>query len=142
MVLISCIFLFKQKKLGVCVGSPKPDVSWYFNDVVLQETNTIKIHSNGTLVMENSGEENSGVYRCQAKNSFGVVSASANVEFNGEYVFIGFCCFFVKFLFGLVRFEHKHDPYSSLLAKMFLCAFITIRFLFFKHVTNFVLACK
>lgn len=58
------------------LGFPVPQITWYLNDSAFL--------TNGSLVEINSASklEHEGLYRCEAKNPAGTVSASAHVTVN------------------------------------------------------------
>lgn len=76
-------------------GMPTPQITWYFNgNAITQNTDRSHIHANGTLIINNPLVEDSGVYKCEAANYLGSISAIANVKVNGE---------FDKFIFNSTR---------------------------------------
>jgi hypothetical protein len=54
------------------IGSPKPDVTWYYNDKPADEISNIIILPNNTLLIWNVQFNNSGGYTCRANNSKGL----------------------------------------------------------------------
>jgi hypothetical protein len=69
----------------VAVGNPRPQISWSFNDEKLVDnTERVTIHENGTLVIHNPEEEDEGNYMCEATNYLGSISTVANYKINGK----------------------------------------------------------
>ncbi len=53
----------------------------------LKNESKIFVFVNGTLLINDASIGDLGVYRCQAVNLFGSVSANAEVQFYGELIF-------------------------------------------------------
>lgn len=66
----------------VAKGDPTPTISWYLEDNLLQWTNGIRVHPNGTLTIENPTVDDSGTYKCEATNYLGKETATAEVHVN------------------------------------------------------------
>lgn len=59
-------------------GLPKPQVSWYSNNIPLDgEENT-------NLILEELTDQEEGQYKCEARNSGGVAKAIINVTVDGK----------------------------------------------------------
>ena len=59
-------------------GFPVPQITWYLNDSTLSNNNSL------VEIVNAKKEDHEGVYRCEAKNPAGAVSASAVVTVNGK----------------------------------------------------------
>lgn len=74
-------------------GNPKPEVSWFREDVKIQndERATFKVQEAGRntfaviLELNDVVETDAGLYKVKAKNKYGEVSASINLNFSREY---------------------------------------------------------
>lgn len=65
---------------------PQPDVSWYKGDKRLRETKDIQLKSVGntyTLTIKDSNKDDSGNYRCEAKNDYGTSFKAFDVNVQG-----------------------------------------------------------
>ena len=79
-------------------GNPKPEVSWFREDVKIQndERATFKVQEEGRntfaviLELNDVVETDAGLYKVKAKNKYGEVSASINLNFSREYYSIYF----------------------------------------------------
>ena len=77
-------------------GNPKPEVSWFHEDVKIQndERATFKVQEEGRntyaviLELNDVVETDAGLYKVKAKNKYGEVSASINLNFSREYSFL------------------------------------------------------
>ena len=77
-------------------GNPKPEVSWFREDVKIQndERATFKVQEEGRntyaviLELNDVVETDAGLYKVKAKNKYGEVSASINLNFSREYSFL------------------------------------------------------
>lgn len=58
-------------------GLPKPEISWYHNDDLLDNNN------NSELRIEDAKIEDEGNYTCKAKNEYGQVAESFNIQITG-----------------------------------------------------------
>ena len=75
-------------------GSPKPEVTWFREDVKLTEDDrtVIRVTEDGRnqyaviLDLNDVVETDAGLYKVKAKNKFGEVSASINLNFSREYL--------------------------------------------------------
>jgi len=75
-------------------GIPLPDVTWYFNSVPVDETNTMKYMisemsfnptaKNSTLTVLGLESSNMGTYTCNAVNSFSSKSGSGLLTINSK----------------------------------------------------------
>lgn len=50
-------------------GSPEPTVSWWKDHVRVQNSSTIEVYNNGSLLIKNADEAVEGVYTCVAVTS-------------------------------------------------------------------------
>lgn len=67
------------------LGIPIPTITWSLNgNPLTQNTDRSHIYSNGTLIITNPLIEDAGVYKCEASNYLGSISAIANVKVNGK----------------------------------------------------------
>lgn len=82
-------------------GVPEPQILWYINGTPLsQSTETSRVHANGTLIIENPNANVSGIYKCEATNYLGTVSATADVRINGNSSFFFFYFYFTNLIFS------------------------------------------
>ena len=79
-----------------CVGEPVPDISWYFNDVMISVSyNSTKYliasrslnitTTENTLTVYNVTSSDVGTYTCNATNLVGNDSDSGHLYVNGEF---------------------------------------------------------
>jgi len=78
-------------------GKPIPTVTWYFNDGLLHETNTMKYTISmmslnittisNTLTVMNVVSSDMGTYTCNATNVISTDISSGVLTVNGEYYF-------------------------------------------------------
>ena len=74
-------------------GSPKPEVVWFNEDVKIvdDERTSIKVVEDGKnqfaviLELNDVVETDAGLYKVKAKNKYGEVSASINLNFSRKY---------------------------------------------------------
>ena len=74
-------------------GSPKPDVTWFREDIKIQNDSrtTFKVTEEAKntyaviLELNDVVESDAGLYKVKAKNKYGEVSASINLNFSREY---------------------------------------------------------
>lgn len=72
------------------VSSPKPDIAWFRGDVPVSESPRISINIKPgakniydvQLIIDDVEEEDEGLYKVKAKNKFGEVAASINLNFS------------------------------------------------------------
>ena len=77
-------------------GSPKPDVTWFREDVKIQNDSrtTFKVTEEAKntfaviLELNDVVETDAGLYKVKAKNMYGEVSASINLNFSRKYLII------------------------------------------------------
>ena len=75
-------------------GSPKPDVTWFREDIKIQNDSrtTFKVTEEAKntyaviLELNDVVETDAGLYKVKAKNKYGEVSASINLNFSREYL--------------------------------------------------------
>lgn len=66
-------------------GWPQPDIQWFVNGRELaQSTANQQLQANGSLVLLQPTQLTAGTYRCEARNSLGMVQATARIEVKGE----------------------------------------------------------
>ncbi len=70
------------------VGSPRPDVSWTFNDRPV-ERQRFDVAANGDLTLTGVVRGDAGTYRCTAANALGKITAAAQVRVLSEYILLG-----------------------------------------------------
>ncbi|XP_015240262.1 PREDICTED: muscle, skeletal receptor tyrosine-protein kinase [Cyprinodon variegatus] len=66
--------LIESKAVLPCVtlGNPKPDITWLKDDELIKISDRITILDYGALKIHRIQKEDAGVYRCVARNSFGL----------------------------------------------------------------------
>ncbi|KAK4877721.1 hypothetical protein RN001_010227 [Aquatica leii] len=69
------------------VGNPKPTITWSQNGISLSLSSRRFINSEGTLFIRPVQSDDYGTYRCEATNSYGRISATAEVLINVPPVF-------------------------------------------------------
>ena len=75
-------------------GHPQPEVSWFRQDEKINENDRTVIKTTETQVstymvvleLDEVVESDAGLYKIRAKNKFGEVSASINLNFSREYL--------------------------------------------------------
>ena len=98
-------------------GSPKPDVTWFREDIKIQNDSrtTFKVTEEAKntyaviLELNDVVETDAGLYKVKAKNKYGEVSASINLNFSREY----FSCN-ILIVGEFNSFPLKHFPKFSL----------------------------
>lgn len=92
------------------IGDPVPTISWYFNNVMINESDASKYHVSrsisgieiaSSLTVMNTQSFDAGIYTCEAKNFIGSVRSSGILTINGEYahVLLNQSCSGHKYLF-------------------------------------------
>ena len=79
-------------------GNPKPEVIWFREDIRIDEDGrtTISVNEDGKnqyaviLELNDVVETDAGLYKVKAKNKYGEVSASINLNFSRKYLHL-FC---------------------------------------------------
>ena len=66
-------------------GSPKPVVSWSKNGEPLESKGRVSISSDGTLTIKSTRAQDTGRYKCSAKNAIGETSEASSVYIRSEY---------------------------------------------------------
>ena len=74
-------------------ASPKPEIQWFRGDELVRESSRITITMRTgaknshdiQLILDDVEEEDAGLYKIKAKNKFGEVSASINLNFSRKY---------------------------------------------------------
>lgn len=68
----------------VVVGNPKPNVCWKNSSEIVTTRGRIEVFSNGSLKINNLLKSDDGsFFICEAKNSYGISTASATLHVNG-----------------------------------------------------------
>ena len=84
-------------------GEPVPSISWYFNGVMINVSNTSKYNVSNTLrettvtsslTITNANSCDVGTYTCQAKNIIGIDQSSGVLTVNGKH-----CCVIIYILY-------------------------------------------
>ena len=84
----------------VATGEPVPTISWYFNDVPVDVTDTVKYEivstisptsTQSVLRIRNVQSSDVGTYTCNATNLISSTTSSGVLTVNGEDYFI-MCC--------------------------------------------------
>lgn len=71
------------------IGDPEPELQWNKDGVVLQETDRIAFQrKKRTLVIRLLVEEDSGVYKCIARNTAGDVAATTKMSVFGMCIYL------------------------------------------------------
>ena len=68
-------------------GSPMPVVSWSKNGQPLASKGRISISGDGTLTVRNTRAQDTGRYKCSAKNAIGETSEASSVYIRCEYTY-------------------------------------------------------
>ena len=88
-------------------GEPVPVISWYFNDVMINVSNTSKYNVSDIineivitsyLTIINAQSTDVGTYFCHAENLIGIDRSSGALTINGNYVQKYICIFAVILL--------------------------------------------
>ena len=80
------------------VGEPVPDISWYFNGVMINVSDNSSKYmimsrslnittTENTLTVYNVTSSDVGTYTCQAENFIGIDRSSGILTVNGKFVF-------------------------------------------------------
>ncbi len=80
-------------------GCPQPSVAWYRGDSVIREDERTYVRVQEThrrtflvvLEVNDVVESDAGLYRVKAKNKFGEVAASINLNFSRKYLLLYYC---------------------------------------------------
>ena len=71
-------------------GSPKPVISWSKNGQRLESKGRVSISGDGTLTIKYTQAQDTGRYRCSAKNAVGETSAASSVFIRSKYSIFNF----------------------------------------------------
>lgn len=63
-------------------GEPQPHVSWSHNGVQLGPSPRLQLEPEGSLIIRNVQASDYGIYRCEAANYLGRISANAQIKIN------------------------------------------------------------
>ena len=96
-------------------GNPKPDVIWFREDIRIEEDGRtfIRVNEDGKnqysviLELNDVVETDAGLYKVKAKNKYGEVSASINLNFSRKYP--GFLLYLRKYGFAFL-----HSPQNDM----------------------------
>ena len=66
-------------------GSPKPVASWSKNGQPLESKGRVSISGDGTLTIRNTRAQDTGRYKCSAKNAIGETSEASSVYIRCKY---------------------------------------------------------
>jgi hypothetical protein len=74
--------LYGSDKKFFCevIGVPRPSVTWYKDDVELQENDKLSLISDGSLVLRDVTEIIDGMYTCLATNFEGEARSSLDIR--------------------------------------------------------------
>ncbi|KAK9877952.1 hypothetical protein WA026_020172 [Henosepilachna vigintioctopunctata] len=62
-------------------GLPKPQISWYKDNIQIQSSSRVSLSEDGTILsIGNVNKGDSGMYICRARNSFGSIEVAAEIE--------------------------------------------------------------
>ncbi|XP_076032052.1 proteoglycan-like sulfated glycoprotein papilin isoform X2 [Oratosquilla oratoria] len=67
-------------------GLPVPQVSWYRDNQQLQNSLKYQILDDNTLIITNTKDEDTGMYKCEAVNEYGRASSGKLITIEGIYV--------------------------------------------------------
>lgn len=59
-------------------GSPKPQVSWYKNEILLVDEESMN------LTLEEVSDKDEGLFKCEARNPAGVANGIINITIDGK----------------------------------------------------------
>ena len=65
-------------------GDPIPVITWYFQDLIIRNSSRYTVSRDGVLVIDSVTDDDSGQYKCVAKNEVGQKSADKNLLVVGE----------------------------------------------------------
>ncbi|XP_031442884.1 vascular endothelial growth factor receptor kdr-like [Clupea harengus] len=65
-------------------GVPRPNITWYKNDLPVVEGPGITLMAEGVLIIQRVKKEDEGMYECRASNDKGAVASSAVVRVVGD----------------------------------------------------------
>ena len=81
------------------IGEPTPTISWYFNDVMITESDKYSIYSGrvigraeNALTINNPETSDAGTYTCHAENIVGSDSSSGILTVNGKIHSYNYVC--------------------------------------------------
>ena len=82
-------------------GKPFPNISWYFNDIPINESDKHLIStkplnstsSNSTLTVKSVLSSDVGTYTCYATNEISTDASSGVLSVTGMVIFMCLCCF-------------------------------------------------
>ena len=66
-------------------GSPKPTVSWSKNGQPLESKDRVSISDDGAMTIKNTRTQDTGRYKCSAKNAVGETSEASSVYIRGNH---------------------------------------------------------
>lgn len=77
---------YRVEVVAVVKGNPKPTIRWYKNDQVLPDSDQFEMQSVGDvhfLVIRKGSIDDSGIYKCEASNRFGIATKLYDVRIEG-----------------------------------------------------------
>ena len=77
-------------------GSPKPVVSWSKNGEPLESKGRVSISSDGALTIKSTREQDTGRYKCSARNAIGETSEASSVYIRSEYTIVNYDLQYVR----------------------------------------------
>ncbi|XP_068234682.1 papilin isoform X9 [Palaemon carinicauda] len=67
-------------------GYPTPVITWYKGDTTIESSEKYIIEDDATLVINDANSEDSGSYKCQVQNEFGIADSTTSITVKGVYV--------------------------------------------------------
>ncbi|XP_034936854.1 papilin isoform X2 [Chelonus insularis] len=67
-------------------GYPIPQVLWYKDNDIIRTDGRVSISESNTLVVDNAGSNDTGVYRCEAYNAYSSSSDYLKISVQGSYI--------------------------------------------------------
>lgn len=77
-------------------GSPKPVVSWSKNSQTLESEGRVSISGDGTLTIKSARTQDTGRYKCTAKNAIGETSEASSVYIRSKYSIVNYDLKYVR----------------------------------------------
>ncbi|XP_064108154.1 papilin-like isoform X7 [Macrobrachium nipponense] len=67
-------------------GYPTPVITWYKGDTLIDSSEKYIIEEDATLVINEAETDDSGSYKCQVQNEFGIADSTTSITVKGVYV--------------------------------------------------------